>query len=495
MLSVLPLILAYDFLYFVLHRALNILLAMAVMHVVLYGPFLLLGSWLLYRPIARGLGDPHLVPVALERIGRLTWNSTWLAGGVGLLMVAMPLLPALVLPELYAGSGAFEVDRIPIAFVLAAIPPGAYIFCIFPAFVTHFLINDFVLDLRARVYAEHGYLSSPGRKRIALTILAVLLVLAFIPLLLVVLELAVAADTDYAQFTQMSPMHTVIIDRFVILIGIVYAVVLVTRSFTKPIHSLLGVIGKVKRGELTARASVITDDEIGTLTREFNEMVKGLEEREFIRATFGRYVTPDVARAILERRINVDGEVRTCTVLVTDIASYTTLAEEVGPREVVRLLNEYFSVLVGIIQRHKGVVNKFIGDSVFALFNVPLDDPDHAANAIRAAVEIQAVTASRTFSGGRRLGTRIGINTGVVLAGNIGSTERLEYTVIGDAVNVAARLEQLNKQYGTAILAGETTVKLAGERFPLVHVAEVQLRGKAAPSDVYGVGAQTAVPR
>jgi class 3 adenylate cyclase len=495
MLSVLPLILAYDLVYFAFHRSLNILLAMGAMHLVQYGPLLLLGSWRLYRPIARSLGDPREVSTALEQVRRLPWNSTWLAGGVGLLTVAISLLPVVVVPELYAGAGAFEVDRIPTAFVLAAVPPAAYVFCIFPAFVTYFLINDLVLDLRARVYAEHGHFSSPDRKRIALTIVSVLVVLAFIPLLLVILELAVAAGTDYAQFTQMSPMHTVIIDRFVILIGIVYAVVLVTRSFTKPIYCLLGEIDKVKRGELSARASVITDDEIGTMTREFNEMVKGLEEREFIRDTFGRYVTPDVVRAILERRIDVQGEVRTCTILVTDIASYTTLAEEVGPRKVVRLLNEYFSVLVAIIQHHRGVVNKFVGDSVFAIFNVPLDDPDPAANAIRAALEIQAVTASRTFNGGRRLGTRIGINTGVVLAGNIGSTERLEYTVIGDVVNVAARLEQLNRQYGTALLAGETTVNLAGESFPFVHVAEVQLRGMAAPSDVYAVGAQTAVPR
>jgi HAMP domain-containing protein len=288
MLSVLPLILAYDLVYSVFHRSLNILFTMVAMHLVLYGPLLLLGSWLLYRPIARGLGDQRSVPLALERIGRLTWSSTWLAGGVGVLMVAFPLLSVLVLPELYAGSGTFEIERIPIAFVLAGVPGALYVFCVFPAFVTYFLINDFVLDLRARVYAVHGHLSSPGRKRIAFTILSVLLVLALVPILLVLLELAVAADTDYAQFTQLSPMQTVMIERFVVLIGIVYAVVLVTRSFTKPIHSLLGEIAKVKRGELSARASIITDDEIGTLTREFNEMVEGLE---LAAQSFGRDVS------------------------------------------------------------------------------------------------------------------------------------------------------------------------------------------------------------
>src|SRR5690606_26473789 len=156
---------------------------------------------------------------------------------------------------------------------------------------------------------------------------------------------------------------------------------------------------------------------------------------ELIRDTFGKYVTKDVADVILSQKLNLEGETRECTILVTDIANYTTISESLSPEEVVRMLNEYFSVLVEIIQRHKGVVNKFIGDAVFAMFNVPLDDPDHAVNAIKAALEIEQITKSRTFGNGSLLTTRIGINSGSVVAGNIGSADRLEYTLIGDEVN------------------------------------------------------------
>ncbi len=199
-------------------------------------------------------------------------------------------------------------------------------------------------------------------------------------------------------------------------------------------------------------------------------MVKGLRERELIRDTFGKYVPKDVVTAILDKKINLEGEVRSCTILVTDIANYATMSEELTPKEVVTMLNEYFSAIVDIIQKHKGVVNEFVGDAVFALFNVPLNDPDHAVNAINAALAIEEVTATRKFGKNRQLTTRIGINTGVVVAGNIGSANRLKYTVVGDEVNVAARLEQLNKQHDTHILVGENTYDMAKDQFDFIKL-------------------------
>ena len=151
------------------------------------------------------------------------------------------------------------------------------------------------------------------------------------------------------------------------------------------------------------------------------------------------------------------------------------------------MLNEYFSVLVNIIQSHKGIVNKFIGDSIFAMFNVPLDDPDHAVNAILAALEIEKITSNRKFGKNRQLSTRIGINTGVIVAGNIGSAERMEYTVIGDEVNIASRLEQLNKEHGTNVLLGENTYELAKERFRFTRLGDFQLKGKEKSIKVYKV--------
>jgi adenylate cyclase len=213
----------------------------------------------------------------------------------------------------------------------------------------------------------------------------------------------------------------------------------------------------------------------------------GLQERELIRDTFGKYVTKNVATFILDKKINLEGEVRPCTILVTDIANYTSISEELTPKEIVLMLNEYFSVLVNIIQNHKGVVNKFIGDSIFAMFNVPLDDIDHAANGIRAALEIEKISLNRKFGKNRLLSTRIGINTGVVVAGNIGSADRMEYTVIGDDVNIASRLEQLNKEHGTHVLLGENTYELAKDFFKFKKLGDFQLKGKEKSIQVYTV--------
>jgi adenylate cyclase len=203
-----------------------------------------------------------------------------------------------------------------------------------------------------------------------------------------------------------------------------------------------------------------------------------LKEREFIRDTFGKYVTNDVADVILNKQINLGGEVRLCTILVTDIANYTSISEELSPQEIVTMLNEYFSVHVKVIQDNQGVVNEFIGDSIFALFNVPLDDPAHAENAIKAALEIERISNSHKFGNQQKLATRIGINTGMVVAGNIGSDERMKYTVIGDEVNIAARLEQLNKEHGTQLLIGENTYELAKSKFDFDQIGKFQLKGK-----------------
>jgi adenylate cyclase len=194
-----------------------------------------------------------------------------------------------------------------------------------------------------------------------------------------------------------------------------------------------------------------------------------------------------VATVILDKKIDLEGDARLCTVMVTDIANYTTISEELSPKEIVTMLNEYFSVLVSIIHNHKGVVNKFIGDSIFAMFNVPLDDPDHAVNAINAAIEIEKITVTRQFGKNRQLATRVGINTGVVVAGNIGSVDRMEYTVIGDEVNIAARLEQLNKRHGTHILLGENTYDMAKDHLDFIQLGDFQLKGKERTIKVYKV--------
>ena len=201
-----------------------------------------------------------------------------------------------------------------------------------------------------------------------------------------------------------------------------------------------------------------------------------------------RFVAPEVAERISssERGLQPgEGEVREATVLFTDIEGFSTFSEKMSPERLVMLLNEYFEAVSAAVDRHGGVITQYQGDAMLISFNTVRDDPDHAAKAVRTAAEIQEMTRERLFGGAVRMRTRCGINTGRIVAGAVGSAERLLYTVHGDEVNIAARLEQLNKKYGTYLLASESAVRAAGSEFSFRPVDEITVRGRAAPTRVY----------
>ena len=204
-----------------------------------------------------------------------------------------------------------------------------------------------------------------------------------------------------------------------------------------------------------------------------------------------RFVSPEVAARITTGARELkpgDGEVRLASVLFTDIEGFSTISEKLSPEQLVSMLNAYFAALSEAIDRHGGVITQYQGDAMLITFNTIKDDPDHAANAVRTALAIQDATRERSFGDGLRLRTRCGINTGRIVAGAVGTPERLLYTVHGDEVNVAARLEQLNKSTGTYILATESTVQAAGNAFAFARVAEVTVRGRSQPTAVYTPG-------
>ena len=207
---------------------------------------------------------------------------------------------------------------------------------------------------------------------------------------------------------------------------------------------------------------------------------------EFIRSIFGKYVPESVARQIVEQKGSLKPERRTATILYTDIAGFTATAETMRPEQVFETLNEYFPAVIEPIARLGGVVNQFQGDAMLVTFNVPVEDASHADNAVKAAMDIIRVTRERQFAG-VPLKTRIGINTGEVIAGNVGSGERFNYTVHGDAVNLAARLEQLNKQHGTSILIGEGTVARLNTPVALAPIGNTTIRGKEKSLSVYAL--------
>jgi class 3 adenylate cyclase len=217
--------------------------------------------------------------------------------------------------------------------------------------------------------------------------------------------------------------------------------------------------------------------EFDDASRSFNQMIEGLRERTMIRETLGRFVSEEVARSLVSAGGRLDPVEAEATVLVCDLEGFTPLTESLGPSGVVEFLNAYFGVMTEILDRHRGTITQFQGDAIVAVFNVPITDPDHAANALRAALEMIAATDTGRFAGAAAR-NRIGIATGRLVAGAVGARGRLSYTVHGNPVNLASRLEALNKDFGTRILvAAETAAHCPGFRFR--RIGEVEVRGYA----------------
>lgn len=212
-----------------------------------------------------------------------------------------------------------------------------------------------------------------------------------------------------------------------------------------------------------------------------NEVV---EQLDFIRDIFGKYVPESIAKQIVANKGMLEPKQTTATILYTDIEGFTTTAESVPPQQVVQMLNEYFPAVIEPITRYGGVVNQFQGDAMLVTFNVPVEDTRHADNAVKAALEIQRVMREATFAG-VALRTRIGINTGEVIAGNVGAGDRINYTVHGDAVNLAARLEQLNKDHGTLVLVSESSVSSVADDYPFESIGDTDIRGKNQRVQLY----------
>ena len=208
------------------------------------------------------------------------------------------------------------------------------------------------------------------------------------------------------------------------------------------------------------------------------------EQLKFIREIFGKYVPESVAKQIVASKGMLEPKQLKATILFTDIENFTTTAESIPPKQVVQMLSEYFPAVIEPITRHGGVVNQFQGDAMLVTFNVPIEDPLHAEKAVKAASEIQEVLKGQTFAG-VELRTRIGINTGDVIAGNVGAGDRINYTVYGDAVNVAARIEQLNKELGTLVLISESTVDLLSDKNVVESMGDVSIRGKKKTMRVF----------
>jgi class 3 adenylate cyclase len=254
----------------------------------------------------------------------------------------------------------------------------------------------------------------------------------------------------------------------------------------RPVRDLAEGTQRVAAGDYSQRLPVVQDDDLGALAGSFNRMQAGLAERRRLHAAFGTYVDPALAARLLEQGDDVFiGERREVTVMFVDVRDFTPFAEANTAEDTVARLNALFEIVVPAVVDAGGHVNKFLGDGALAVFGAPNDLADHADAAVSAAVLIQRLVAER-FSGELRTG--IGINTGVVIAGTIGGGGKLEFTLIGDTVNVAARVEQLTKTTGDAILlTGQTVDALASRPGALGDRGFHALKGKSAAVQVFGL--------
>ena len=275
-------------------------------------------------------------------------------------------------------------------------------------------------------------------------------------------------------------------------IGLVHMAA-ITASILHPVEELAAATRRVEAGDYSPAVAVITTDELGDLSRSFNRMVAGLREREALHAALGRYADPEVARLVLDDPDALAGEEVEVTVMFIDIRGFTAATDGIAPREAVARLNEFFEVVVPVLRAHGGHANKFVGDGLLGVFGVPEHHVDHADRALAAACDVHR-RVTEAFGEDLRIG--IGVNTGRVLAGTVGGGGKHEFTLIGDAVNVAARVEELTKETGDGVLCTEATRRaLQGDSAGLRPRGERVLRGKAEPTPLYAVDESGALTR
>jgi adenylate cyclase len=281
---------------------------------------------------------------------------------------------------------------------------------------------------------------------------------------------------------------------FILAVGVFSAVGLAgfaAHSVADPLGRVQSAMAGVGQGDLERRCPVLANDEIGSVAEGFNRMVAGLREREVIRDVFGKYVTREIRDEILAGRASFEGRTEDVTILFADIRDFTPWVERTEPRQVVQELNEYFTEMEAAIRAHHGLVLQYIGDEIEAVFGAPLRSTDHADRALAAAREMRRRLAElngrRAAAGQPPLRNGIGIHTGSVLAGNIGSAERLTYALVGDAVNLASRLQGLNKELGTDVLLSDATRRRLSGGDGLEPLPAVRVKGKAVEVSVYRV--------
>lgn len=270
-----------------------------------------------------------------------------------------------------------------------------------------------------------------------------------------------------------------------------FAVFLFSISLTAPIERLVMLADSVARGNFQGRWTWRTRDEVGRLGTAFNTMIQGLIERDKVKQLFSKFHGSSVTADLLKRDVQLGGARKPVTVFFSDIRNFTQYSEGHSPEQVVEMLNEYFQIMVRIVNSHHGVVDKFIGDAIMAVWGVPQSQISDTDDAVRACLEMRKALATlnekRIKKGEPVIRIGMGLHKGQAISGTIGSTERMEYTVIGDTVNQASRIEAATKSLGMDLLVSQEVAESVRDKFIVEEAGCVEVKGKAEPLKLFKV--------
>jgi len=378
----------------------------------------------------------------------------------------------------------------------------------FLAATTSYLLVDWVFRTRVipQVFPEGRVTDVAGALAFGVSgrLVVFLVAVAFLPLFTMLGLIRAAAarlQTGMPVDAVVPALVTASEGTFALFVALgVVLTALLARTFTRPLGDVAGALRRVRAGTLDRPLPVTAADEIGVLEEGVNAMAATLRERERILQTFGRVVEPVVRDRLLAGDLRVEGEVRTASVLFCDLRGFTTFAERTPPRELVQTLNQFFTAMTAWARVCGGFVDKFVGDGMLVVFGLFDDDPTHgpatgAASAVRCALgmreQLASLNADRVECGQPPLAIKVGVHTGPVVAGTLGAADRHTYTVVGDTVNVAARLEELCRELGCQVVistAAWTLARAGGCALPEAPLAAVTPRGRGEAVEVYRVG-------
>lgn len=262
-------------------------------------------------------------------------------------------------------------------------------------------------------------------------------------------------------------------------------------TITWPLILLTEAADQIAEGNFSIRLVPRGRDELAALSNTFNKMAQGLIERDRVKDIFNRFHNKEIADKLLSGEVNLGGERREATIFFSDIRGFTGMSESMEPEAVVEMLNEYMTRMVSVIRAHQGVVDKYVGDAIMAIWGVPIGQPNDTANAVKACLEMRKaldeLNKIRLARGQVALKIGMGLNRGSVIAGNIGSNEKMEYTVIGDAVNLASRMESMTKEYGSDLLVSRQVYDQVSTLFVFEQMESARVKGKSEAIEVFQV--------